>query len=120
MRKRPENVLNVLQSHVDKRERIVISAITYAELRFGAIGKKASPRHNVIVNEFMERVDGVLAWDRLAVEATAHIKKILSDQGNPIGNNDIMIAGHAISESCVLVTNDTREYERVSGLQIED
>jgi len=120
MRKRPENVLNVLQSHVDRRERIVISAITYAELRFGAIGKKASPRHNVIVNEFMERVDGVLAWDRLAVEATARIKKILSDQGNPIGNNDTMIAGHAISESCVLVTNNTREFERVSGLQIED
>jgi tRNA(fMet)-specific endonuclease VapC len=120
MRQRPEIVLSVLQSHVDKRDRIVISAITYAELRFGAIGKKASQKHNMIVNEFMERVDGVLAWDQLAVDETTQIKKTLSDQGNPIGNNDTMIAGHAISEGCVLVTNNTREFERVPDLQIED
>ncbi len=120
MRKRPESVLNELQSHVANRDRIVISAITYAELRFGAIGKKASPKHNIIVDEFMARIDAVLAWDRGAVESTAKIKKVLSDQGNPIGNNDTMIAGHAISEECVLVTNNTKEFKRVPDLIFED
>ena len=120
MRERPESVLKALQAHSENRDRIVISAITYAELRFGAIGKKASPKHNVIVNEFMERIDGVLAWDQSAVEATTLIKKVLSDQGTPIGNNDTMIAGHAISEGCILVTNNTKEFNRVADLQIED
>ena len=120
MRKRPESVLKVLQAHAEHRDRIVISAITYAELRFGAIGKKASPKHNVIVAEFLERIDTVLAWDQSAVDATTSIKKELSDKGTPIGNSDTMIAGHAVSENCVLVTNNTKEFNRVPDLQVED
>ena len=120
MRERPVSVLASLQNHVENRDRIVISAITYAELRFGAIGKKASPKHNMIVDEFMERIDGVLAWDKGAVEATSKIKKILNEQGNPIGNNDTMIAGHAISVKCILVSHNTREFERVPELILED
>ncbi len=120
MRERPISVLKTLQVHAENRDRIVISAITYAELRFGAIGKKASPKHNIIVDEFMERIDGVLPWDQSAVDSTAVVKKALSDIGMPIGNNDTMIAGHAISEGCVLVTNNTREFSRVPNLVIED
>jgi len=106
MRERPESVLTALQARVRHRDRIVISSITYAELRFGAIGKKSSPKHNTIVDEFMARIDAVLAWDKAAVESTLKIKKELSDKGTPIGNNDTMIAGHAVSENCVLVTNN--------------
>ncbi len=120
MRERPQSVLNRLQTYVESRNRIVISAITYSELRFGAIGKKASPKHNIIINEFMERIDAVLAWDQFAVDATANIKKILSDKGLSIGNNDTMIAGHAVSEKCVLVTNNTKEFKRVPELIFED
>lgn len=120
MRERPERVLNELQAKVLHRDRIVISSITYAELRFGAIGKKSSPKHNVIVDDFMERLDAVLAWDINAVDATAKIKKILSDKGTPIGNNDTMIAGHAIAAACVLVTNNTKEFKRVPELEFED
>ncbi len=120
MRERPESVLKTLQAHAENRDRIVISAITYAELRFGAIGKKASPKHNVIVSEFMERIDGVLSWGQAAVDASASIKKELSDNGTPISHNDTMIAGHAVSIKCVLVTNNTKEFNRVAGLQIED
>ena len=120
MRERPESVLIELQARVQHRDRIVISAITYAELRFGAIGKKSSPKHNVIVDEFMVRIDAVLAWDMAAVETTVKIKMSLSDKGTPIGNNDTMIAGHAVSANSVLVTNNKREFERVPDLEIED
>ncbi|MBL1319849.1 MAG: type II toxin-antitoxin system VapC family toxin [Methylophaga sp.] len=120
MRKRPETLLATLQSHVENRDKIIISSITYAELRFGAIGKKASPKHNVIVDEFMERIDSVLAWDKDAVEATTVIKKALSDAGQMIGNNDAMIAGHAISSGCVLVTNNVNEFNRVADLIVQD
>ncbi len=120
MRERLESVLDALQAHAENRDRIVISAITYAELRFGAIGKKASPKHNVIVNEFLDRIDSVLAWDQAAVDASTTIKKELSGKGTPIGHNDTLIAGHAISEGCVLVTNNTKEFSRVPDLQLED
>ncbi|WP_241972542.1 type II toxin-antitoxin system VapC family toxin [Aliidiomarina haloalkalitolerans] len=120
MRERPEHLLKVLQAHVENKERLVISAITYAELRFGAIGSKASPKHNLIVDQFLERIDSVLPWDQAAVEATTEIKRYLAQQGTPIGANDAAIAGNAIAANCVLVTNNRSEFDRVPQLTVQD
>jgi tRNA(fMet)-specific endonuclease VapC len=120
MRSHDKGVLANLQAHVLNRDSIVISAVTYAELRFGAIGKKASPKLPMIVDEFVDRLDAVLPWDKKAVEAASCVKKSLSEEGQVIGHNDTLIAGHAISQGCVLVTNNTREFKRVSGLIYED
>ena len=98
----------------------VVSAITYSEMRFGATGPKASPRHVQLVDAFCERLDAVLPWDRAAVDATTEIKVALRLAGTPIGPNDTAIAGHAIAAGAVLVTNNVREFERVPGLVLED
>ncbi|MDD9341350.1 MAG: type II toxin-antitoxin system VapC family toxin [Providencia heimbachae] len=120
MREQPISLLEKLQKCVMNNDTIVISAITYSEMRFGAIGKKASPKHNYLVDAFCERVDAILAWDKAAVDATTVIKKCLSDVGMSIGNNDSAIAGHAIAVNAILVTNNTREFSRIEGLRIED
>lgn len=120
MREQPISLLEKLQKCVMNNDTIVISTITYSEMRFGAIGKKASPKHNSLVDAFCERLDAILAWDKAAVDATTVIKKYLSDVGLPIGNNDSAIAGHAIAVNAILVTNNTREFSRVEGLKIED
>lgn len=120
MREQPESVIMRLEQMVIRNHRIVISAITYAEMRFGAIGKKASPRHARLVDAFCERLDAILPWDWAAVDATAEIKMVLAAVGTPIGANDSAIAGHAISAGTILVTNNTREFERVPGLKLED
>ena len=120
MRERSAALLAVFQAHVENKDRLVVSAITYAELRFGAVGKKASPKHAVIVSEFIDRIDAVLPWDKEAVDATTTIKRELAEQGTPIGPNDAAIAGHAIAADCVLITNDLREFERVANLHVED
>ena len=120
MREVPISVLKKLQSVVSKQHRVVISAITYQEMQFGLLGKKASPKHAVLVAEFLKRIDGVLPWDKKAVDATTEVRKQLMAKGTPIGNNDTAIAGHAIATGCVLVTNNTREFSRVDGLNLED
>lgn len=120
MREQPVSLLEKLQECVMNHHTIVISAITYSEMRFGAIGKKASPKHNGLVDAFCDRVDAILAWDKAAVDATTVIKKCLSDVGMSIGNNDSAIAGHAVAVNAILVTNNTREFSRVEGLRIED
>lgn len=120
MRESPIAVLQRLQQVVSKQHRIVVSAITYAEMRFGCIGKKASPKHTLLVDEFLKRLDAVLAWDSLAVDTTAKIKKSLNDAGTPIGDNDTAIAGHAISSNCILITNNVKHFGRVEGLKVED
>lgn len=120
MREQPEAVLRRLEQAVLLRHRIVVSAITYAEMRFGCTGKKASPRHAQLVDAFCSRLDAVLAWDRAAVDATTEIRAVLTAAGTPIGSNDAAIAGHAIASGAILVTNNVREFERVPGLQYED
>lgn len=120
MREQPITVLQKLQTVVGKQHRIVISAITYQEMQYGLLGKKASPKHAVLVEDFLKRVDEVLPWDKAAVDATTEVKRDLMAKGTPIGNNDTAIAGHAIATDCVLVTNNTREFKRVSGLNLED
>lgn len=120
MREQPEAVLKRLEQAVLRRHRIVVSAITYAKMRFGCTGKKASPRHAQLVDAFCSRLDAVLAWDRAAVDATTEIRAVLAAAGTPIGSNDAAIAGHAIASGAILVTNNVREFERVPGLQYED
>ncbi|TSH85321.1 type II toxin-antitoxin system VapC family toxin [Pantoea sp. paga] len=73
-----------------------------------------------LVDAFCARPDAVLSWDRAAADATTEIKAALAAAGTPIGPNDIAIAGHAIAARAILVTNNTREFERVPGLQLEE
>lgn len=120
MREQPEAVLKRLEQAVMRRHRIVVSAITYAEMRFGAVGKKASPRHAQLVDVFVSRLDAVLPWDQAAVDATVEIKIALAAAGTPIGPNDTGIAGHAIAAGAILVTNNTREFARVPDLDLQD
>jgi tRNA(fMet)-specific endonuclease VapC len=119
MREHPIEVLQKLQLMAQQHQ-IVISAITYAEMRYGAVGKKASPKHNKWLDQFVKRLDAILPWDAMAVDEAAKIRKELTDLGTPIGANNIAIAGHAISSGSIVVTNNTREFSRIKGLQLED
>ena len=120
MREMPPSVLQRLANETAQQHRIVISAITYAEMRYGQVGKKASPKLRQLVDAFVTRLDAVEPWSKEAVDATISIKQQLAAQGTPIGNNDTAIAGHAIALDVVLVTNNTREFIRVDGLMLED
>lgn len=120
MREHPASVMQRLTGEVGQGNRIVISAITYAEMRYGQIGKKASSKHKMLVDEFVKRLDAVLPWDQRAVDATIETMGGLSKAGTSIGANDSAIAGHAIATGCTLVTNNVREFGRVPGLVYED
>lgn len=120
MREHPASVIQRLTAEVEQGKRIVVSAITYAEMRYGQIGKKASAKHKMLVDEFVKRLDAVLPWDQRAVDATVEIIRDLNSAGTPIGPNDTAIAGHAIASDCTLVTNNVREFGRIQSLVYED
>ncbi len=120
MREMPTSVLDRLEQCVTSQGKIVVSAITYSEMRFGAIGPKAKPKHVELVDAFVQRLDGILPWDAAAVDETTKIRTLLNRAGTPIGNNDAAIAGHAIASRSVLVTNNSREFQRVPELILED
>jgi tRNA(fMet)-specific endonuclease VapC len=120
MRERPPELLERLQAAVARQNSIVVSVITYYEILLATIGRRASPRHTALAEAFVARLSAVLPWDRAAAESATRIRKALEAKGTPIGANDTMIAGHALAADCILVTNNLREFARVSGLRCED
>lgn len=120
IRRFPEQTLKRLQTHHDDGHVIVISAITYYEMRLGAVGKKAPARLGQAIDAFLQRLDGVLDWTADAANQAATIHARLSRAGQVIGPNDTMIAGHAMTSQCTLVSNNLSEFQRVKGLRLED
>jgi tRNA(fMet)-specific endonuclease VapC len=122
MRERPLALLEKMCQVVSAQSRIVISAITYAEMRFASTRSPASPRIAPMVDALVQRLDGVLPWDMAAVDQTTKIRAELERAGTPISHTDAAIAGHALVMGCVLVTNNLREFERVRrfGLLVVD
>lgn len=66
------------------------------------------------------RLLGVKDWTPQAAEHYAKIRAVLKQRGTPIGNMDLLIAAHARSLDCVLVSNNVREFQRVEGLLIQN
>jgi tRNA(fMet)-specific endonuclease VapC len=97
-----------------------ISAITQSELLFGLRGLEPAHRLHLNVRRFL-RDTTFLAWGEEAAVVHPDIRHQLLSTGRSIGEMDMMIAAHAISLGAVLVTNNTRHYERLSpGLVIEN
>jgi tRNA(fMet)-specific endonuclease VapC len=96
---------------------VAISSIVAYELYYGAF-KSARQVENV------ERVDAlqfqILPFDREDARNAGDVRAALERSGTPIGSYDILIAGQARSRNLILATNNSREFSRVDGLQIED
>lgn len=60
-----------------------------------------------------------LPLDRAAAETAARVRSELERQGQPIGPYDLLIAGQALARGLTLVTNNRKEFQRVSGLSVE-
>lgn len=110
------NVGDQIRSH--RPSEICISAITAAELRFGA-ERKASKRLHALIDAFIEGVE-VEAFDQAAALEFGRLGNILAERGTPIGEFDVLIAAHAMTLRCVLVSNNVRHFSKVPGLIVEN
>ena len=102
-------------------ERAYISAISVAELFYG-LGKSASPKkeqNKLALIKFLSPLEVAHFDDRAAIEYGS-IRTKLEKSGNIISANDLFIAAHAISLGATLVTNNTKEFERVGDLKLEN
>ena len=97
----------------------VISTVTAYELYTG-IEKCADPtRERSKVGRLLNAVQE-LAFDAQAAREAARIRAALEAQGQMIGPYDVLLAGHALAAGLHLVTHNTAEFARVSGLPLED
>ncbi len=103
---------------LSKNNSIVVSSITVAELYYG-VRKKSSQKLEALVNEFLLPLQR-LAFDEKAAYEYGNIRAELELKGKIIGPNDLLIAAHARSLDAVLITNNTKEFQRVENLVIEN
>ena len=99
-------------------EAICVSIIVAAELRFGVM-KNGSPGLKRKIEGILARV-AIVPLEAPADVEYAMIRQSLEARGAPIGPNDFLIAAHALALGLPLVTSNTREFSRVSGLALEN
>ncbi|MCQ2514811.1 MAG: type II toxin-antitoxin system VapC family toxin [Ruminococcus sp.] len=114
---KPKQVFQRLQEH--ETEEICISSVTYAELVHGVEKSKAVDKNRVALALLLSNIE-IISFDTLAAEGYGKIRADLEKKGTPIGPLDMMIAGHAKSLDYTVVTNNTKEFERVIGLKLEN
>ena len=112
---KPESVFRKLKKI--KPEDVCISSITYAELAYG-VEKSAQPERNRLALSMMLSSIEIVAFDDSAAADYGEIRASLEKGGTPIGSLDMLIAAHARSSGCTLVTNNTKEFCRVEGLKL--
>lgn len=105
--------------HNKDSKKLCISNITYSELMYGV--EKSERREFNFTRLLLFLSDmNILNYDFNASEEYGKIRAELEKKGNIIGANDMLIAAHAKSQNMVLVTNNTKEFNKVKGLRVED
>jgi tRNA(fMet)-specific endonuclease VapC len=117
IRKKPVQVIKRLQN--TKISEIGISVITLSELEYGVAKSSSKIQNRMALAEFLAPLE-VVPFAESAAAKYGEIRAFLEIKGTPIGAYDLMIAAHALSLNLTLVTNNTREFERIPKLQIEN
>ena len=111
------DLLRIFLSH--DLDAIKIPAMVSAELVYGAY-KSANPEKSMRqVERFLEMFE-IVPFDALAAIHYGKIRAALEKQGQTIGPNDLVIAALVMSQSGILVTNNTREFSRIKDIPLED
>ncbi|MFZ0724441.1 MAG: type II toxin-antitoxin system VapC family toxin [Desulfobacterales bacterium] len=115
-RKPPEVIESFKRTEISQ---IGISSITFSELQYG-VSKSSRPAQNqMALAQFVAPLE-ILPFGTEAAQYYGNLRVHLERQGTPIGSLDMLIAAHALSITCTLVTNNEKEFGRILNLKIEN
>lgn len=114
--KPPDVIRRFKQTEISQ---ISISSITLSELLFG-VSKSSKPEQNqMALTQFIAPLE-LLPYDDEAAQYYGDLRAHLEKMGTPIGSLDMLIAAHALSIDCTLVTNNEKEFIRIPNLKIDN
>ena len=117
IKKKPKKVIEKLTKL--KISDVGISSITLCELEYGVNKSKNINKNRLALIEFLAPIE-IFPFNDLAAVEYGKIRNYLEKKGTIIGSMDLLIAAHAKSLNCILVTNNEREFKRISKLIIEN
>lgn len=109
----------VKRFEVLERGRIALSPIVLGELQLGYYKGDRTPKRLAVIDTIRTHAELLVINSRVS-DTYAQLRAQLEQAGTPIGPNDTWIAAEALHHKLVLVTNNTREFERVPGLKLEN
>lgn len=98
---------------------VCISSLTLAELMHGAEKSQYKEKTKTAILSFLSPIK-VMDFNSSAAYEYGKIRAYLEKKGMPIGPMDMLIAAHAMSEGLVLVTNNTKEFIRIPGIELDN
>ena len=98
---------------------IVISAVTLAELEYGAAKSSRPEQNRTALAAFASALE-TRPFEQQAAHIYGRIRALLAKRGHTIGSLDLLIAAHALSLGVHLITNNEAEFKRVPGLRVEN
>ncbi|SFG34910.1 tRNA(fMet)-specific endonuclease VapC [Desulfotomaculum arcticum] len=117
IKKKPRKVFDTLKKL--KIGVVCISAITLAELEYGAEKSQHRERNKIALAGFLTPLEILPFSDKSAVKF-GEIRATLEKKGQVIGAYDLLIGAHALSENLTLVTNNTKEFSRIPNISLEN
>jgi len=102
-----------------KPGQLVMSAVTYGELYYGACKRSQRAKALAQLEELVQDIP-VENLDATVARAYGKIRTVLEENGRVIGNNDLWIGAHALALELTLATNNEREFNRIAGLSVEN
>lgn len=100
-------------------EQIFISSVTVGELEYGVAKSRWGERSRNIMRAFLANYT-ILPFDENDAILLGRFRAELAALGTPIGAYDIMIAAQGAARELVVVTHNTREFQRIHELCLED
>ena len=114
--KYPKIAEKLLAIHPDE---IKVSSVTVMELEYGAAKSNWSERSREAIKAFLASFD-ILSFSDTDAAVCGQLRSELAVRGTPIGAYDIMIAAQGVSRGLTVVTHNTGEFQRVTGIKLED
>lgn len=118
MKNKPKSVAEKVVS-LPKSDKLCMSFITYGELLAGVNGSQFSEQMRQKTQAITQNIP-VLYPNAQVCELYGKHYTDLKQKGTPIGSNDLWIACHALSLGATLVTHNTKEFQRIDGLNWQD
>ncbi|MBP5632639.1 MAG: type II toxin-antitoxin system VapC family toxin [Clostridia bacterium] len=117
IKNKPRQVFDLIKDNIGNG--LCISSITLAELEYGVEKSMYPEKNRSALLQFLSILN-VLPFDDNAAVEYGIICASLQRKGTPIGTMDMLIAAHAKAADLILVTNNTREFERVENIRLEN
>jgi len=117
IKKKPKKILERLKTiHIFT---VGISSITLSELEYGVEKNQQPNKNRLALIEFITPFE-IYNFNDVAAKKYGEIRAVLEKKGKVIGPYDMLIAAHAKALNQILVTNNEREFNRISGLKVEN